>query len=350
MIAPIPPPRPDSWQPLRAGGRDKRRAPEDDDALLRRLDANELYDIHQGLDWCEREMRALGLLRLGQRRQVAALRRRWAYRWRAATGRPAVSLRVHRAWQLGAIVGLGATLLAVVSGPDQQAAPALAPRLVLPAPEVGVVPAPTPIPRSGPFTHGAGPDRPDRTTRRRRDRPRGQVASAGSRPPPAAVPAGQPDVSRLRRRHCVPHCAQRDDPRAHRGPIHAHGRGELRQRLHHRPRRSSRQRPHVHDGGCPRLPPQRPLVNEVSRGADPSGAVSPCHEQPARGPIAQLPLARIAALAVRPLSSAPDRRKQQRTRRVDIGSRRDQTRVQATPRRMRCPDGTHSPLLCSVHL
>ena len=146
MIAPIPPPRPNSWQPLRASGRDKRRAPEDDDALLRRLDANELYDIHQGLDWCEREMRALGLLRLGQRRQVAALRRRWAYRWRAATGRPAVSLQAHRAWQLGAIVGLGATLLAVVSGPDQQAAPALAPSLVLPAPEVAVVPAPTPIP------------------------------------------------------------------------------------------------------------------------------------------------------------------------------------------------------------
>ena len=111
----------------------------------------------------------------------------------------------------------------------------------------------------------------------------------------------EPDVSRLRRRHCVPHWVQRGDPRAHSGPIHAHGRGELRQRLHHRPRRSSRQRPHVHDGGCPRLPPQRPLVNEVSRGADPSGAVSPCHEQPAREPIAQLPLARIAALAVRPL-------------------------------------------------
>ena len=162
-------------------------------------------------------------------------------------------------------------------------------------------PGPNADPISGPFTPGAGPDRPDRTTRQRRDRPRGQVASAGSRPPPAAVPAGQPDVSRLRRRHCVPHWAKRDDPRAHRGPIHAHGRGELRQRLHHRPRRSSRQRPHVHDGGCPRLPPQRPLVNEVSRGADPSRVVSPCHEQPAREPIAQLPLARMAALAVRPL-------------------------------------------------
>jgi hypothetical protein len=146
MIAPIPPPRPDSWQPLRASGRERRCAPEDDDALVRRLDANELYDIHQGLDWCEREMRALGLLRLGQRRHVAALRRRWAHRWRAATGRPAVSLQVLRAWQLAAIVGLGATLLAVLSGPDQHAALAPAPSLVAPAPEVAVIPAPTPIP------------------------------------------------------------------------------------------------------------------------------------------------------------------------------------------------------------
>jgi hypothetical protein len=146
MIAPIPPPRPDSWQRLRASGRDKRREPEDDDALLRRLDANELYDIHQGLDWCEREMRALGLLRLGQRRQVAALRRRWAHRWRAATGRPAVSLQAQRAWQLAAIVGLGATLLAVVSGRDQQAAP-----------------APTPIPAPVPSPAAQGPIDPNPT-------------------------------------------------------------------------------------------------------------------------------------------------------------------------------------------
>ena len=169
MIAPIPPPRPDSWQRLRASGRDKRREPEDDDALLRRLDANELYDIHQGLDWCEREMRALGLLRLGQRRQVAALRRRWAHRWRAATGRPAVSLQAQRAWQLAAIVGLGATLLAVVSGRDQQAAPAPAsapapaPSLVLPAPEVAVVPAPTPIPVPVPSPAAQGPIDPNPT-------------------------------------------------------------------------------------------------------------------------------------------------------------------------------------------
>ena len=163
MIAPIPPPRPDSWQPLRASGRDKRRAPEDDDALLRRLDANELYDIHQGLDWCEREMRALGLLRLGQRRQVAALRRRWAHRWRAATGRPAMSLQAQRAWQLAAIVGLGATLLAVVSGPDQQAAPAPAPSLVLPAPEVAAVPAPTPIPVPVPSPAAQAPIDPNPT-------------------------------------------------------------------------------------------------------------------------------------------------------------------------------------------
>jgi len=122
-----------------------RDAPEDDDALLRRLDANELYDIHRGLDWCEREMRAIGLLRPGQRGQVAALRRRWAHRWRAATGRPAVSLQAHRAWQLAAIIGISATVLAMVSGPDQQAPPARSPTLVMPVPEVAVDPAPPSI-------------------------------------------------------------------------------------------------------------------------------------------------------------------------------------------------------------
>jgi hypothetical protein len=146
MIVPIPPPRADGRQALRAGGQEPRHAPEDDSALLRRLDANELYDIHQGLDWCEREMRAIGLLRPGRRIQLAALRRRWAHRWRAATGRPAVSLQAHRAWQLAAIGGLCATFLALVSGPDQPDPPAPGPMLVMPAPQVAAAPVPTPIP------------------------------------------------------------------------------------------------------------------------------------------------------------------------------------------------------------
>jgi hypothetical protein len=163
MIAPIPPPSPHSSQPLRSSGRDKRRGPEDDDALLRRLDANELYDIHQGLDWCEREMHALGLLRVGQRRQVAALRRRWAHRWRAATGRPAMSLQAQRAWQLAAIVGLGGTLLAVVSGSDQQVPPAPAPSLVVPAPQVAVNPPATAIPVPVPSPIAQAPIGPNST-------------------------------------------------------------------------------------------------------------------------------------------------------------------------------------------
>jgi hypothetical protein len=71
--------------------------------------------------------------------------------------------RPQRAWQLAAIVGLGATLLAVVSGPDQQAAPARAPSLVLPAPEVAVVPAPTPIPVPVPSPVAQAPIDPNPT-------------------------------------------------------------------------------------------------------------------------------------------------------------------------------------------
>ena len=131
--------------------------PDEDETLLRRLDATELLDIHEGLNWCERELRALPLLCVAQRRRVAALRRRWAWRWRVATGRPAVSLQAHRAWQLAAILGVGITLVGALSGPDEQAGPrGDEPRLALPpaapplptvtAPPEPVPPAPSAIP------------------------------------------------------------------------------------------------------------------------------------------------------------------------------------------------------------
>jgi hypothetical protein len=123
---------------------------DEDETLLRRLDANELLDIHQGLNWCERELRALSPLCVAQRRRVAALRRRWARRWRVATGRPAISLQAHRAWQLAAILGVGITLVGALSGPDEQAglrgdaAPLALPPAATPVPTVTAPPEPVP--------------------------------------------------------------------------------------------------------------------------------------------------------------------------------------------------------------
>ena len=243
-------------------------------------------------------MRALGLLRLGAS----------AGRWRRCGdggrtgGAPQPADRRCRSgsappWQLGAIVGLGATLLAVVRGPDRQAAPALAARCAYCPTRMAAsrprhqcrLPVPSP---------GAGPISPTGQPAGGVTDQRGQGGQRCS-PAPAAVPAGQPDVSRLRRRHCVPHWVQRDDPRAPRTRPFALGRGELRQRLHHRPRRSSRQRPHVHDGGCPPLPSSgrwstRSRVRRPRRSRRRRAMNSP------REPIAELP-PRIAALAVRPL-------------------------------------------------
>jgi hypothetical protein len=131
------------------GGIDGTLFTADDDALLRRLDANELLDIHQGLNWCDREMAALPLWCVAQRRRVAVLRRRWARRWRAATGRPAVSLQTHRAWQLAAVVGAGIALVGAMRGTNEQADPiaalpvALAPA-VTPLPTVAAPPDPAP--------------------------------------------------------------------------------------------------------------------------------------------------------------------------------------------------------------
>ena len=51
-----------------------------DEALLKRLDASELHDIHCGLDWCERELRALGPRPCARRRQIVALRKSRAVR------------------------------------------------------------------------------------------------------------------------------------------------------------------------------------------------------------------------------------------------------------------------------
>lgn len=75
---------------------------------------------------------------------MAALRRKWAHRWRAATGRSAVSLQAQRAWQLAAIAGLGAALVTIVGGPDRPAAPAPVFSSLPPASQV--VPPPTPPP------------------------------------------------------------------------------------------------------------------------------------------------------------------------------------------------------------
>jgi hypothetical protein len=150
MAVPIPPVHPDGGRP-RVGARAMPRGPDEDEVLLRRLDANELYDIHRGLDWCERELRALGLLRLTQRWHVAALRRRWAHRWRAATGRPAVSLHAHRAWKIAATLAASAALTAIVDGSDQPTAPpealiAVTPATVTTSPVATATPTPVPTP------------------------------------------------------------------------------------------------------------------------------------------------------------------------------------------------------------
>ena len=158
MIVPIPPapaePRPPPAGAGRAGA-------DEDDALLRRLDAAELYDIHQGLDWCDRELRALGWLRPAQRRRVAALRRRWAHRWHVATGRPAVSLQAHRAWRIAAIAAAGFALVALLDGPADPAVP-LPDQIVVVPPEASFpdpAPAPSPAPvapiPSGPVLRAA---------------------------------------------------------------------------------------------------------------------------------------------------------------------------------------------------
>jgi hypothetical protein len=161
MVVPIPPVHSDGGRP-RAGARAMRPASDEDEVLLRRLDANELYDIHRGLDWCERELRALGPLRLSRRRHVAALRRRWAHRWHAATGRPAVSLQAHRAWQIAAILAASAALVAVVDGSDQLAAPPDGSVSVVPATVTSPVPTatPTPEPVSTPMLQATGEPRP----------------------------------------------------------------------------------------------------------------------------------------------------------------------------------------------
>jgi hypothetical protein len=150
MIVPIPP-APADAPPQRARCRDDRALADEDDALLRRLDAGELYDIHQGLEWCDRELRALEPLRLAERRRVAAMRRRWAHRWRVATGRPAVSLQAHRAWRIAAIVGAGATLVALLDGPAEYATPPpdrvviVPPEAAFPGPAASPAPTPAPV-------------------------------------------------------------------------------------------------------------------------------------------------------------------------------------------------------------
>jgi hypothetical protein len=96
---------------------------EDGDALLRRLDAETLLEIHEGLDWCDRELRALSPFQRARRSHVRALRRRWALRWRVATGRPDVTLQVHRAWQGATMLAVGLTLVALLSAAQDEAEP-----------------------------------------------------------------------------------------------------------------------------------------------------------------------------------------------------------------------------------
>lgn len=146
--------------------------------LLRRLDADELYDIHRGLEWCERELRALGPLRLRRRRAVAVLRRRWAHRWRAATGRPAVSLHAHRAWQIAAIVSASVALAAIAGESDRQPAPRSGQVHVVPATVVSPDPTPTPEPVPPPLLQATGEPMPSGQPGRRVTH---RVAQAGVR-------------------------------------------------------------------------------------------------------------------------------------------------------------------------
>ena len=96
---------------------------EDGDALLRRLDAETLLEIHEGLDWCDRELRALSPFQRARRSHVRALRRRWALRWRVATGRPDITLQVQRTWQGATVLALGLTLIAFLSAAQDGAEP-----------------------------------------------------------------------------------------------------------------------------------------------------------------------------------------------------------------------------------
>jgi hypothetical protein len=144
MFAPIPP-----VPPERRHQSAVRVTPVEADAelaLLRRLDGEALYEIVEGLDWCDRQLRALGPFRRAQRQQIARLRRRWAQRWSVATGRPAVSLQAHRAWQLAAILGVCGTLVALATGSDRQAAPLIDPALVARGLQVMTNPTASPQP------------------------------------------------------------------------------------------------------------------------------------------------------------------------------------------------------------
>jgi hypothetical protein len=109
VSAPLTPQNPDR---LRAGARAAEAAAEDE-AVLTRIDATELHDIHRGLEWCERELRALGLRPGTRRRRIVALRRQWEHRWRAATGRPAVSLQVYRVWKAAALVAAAVAVFGI---------------------------------------------------------------------------------------------------------------------------------------------------------------------------------------------------------------------------------------------
>jgi hypothetical protein len=105
-----------------------------DDVLLEELKASERLDIQRGLEWCDDELRAASWLDVRRRLRVVLLRRRWARRWRAATGHPAASVRRQRTWRLAAALGVAGVVALVVAAGDRTA----------PSPEATSAPAPAP--------------------------------------------------------------------------------------------------------------------------------------------------------------------------------------------------------------
>jgi hypothetical protein len=96
-----------------------------DELLLEELQASDLLETQRGLDWCDRELRAASWFDVRRRIQLLRLRRRWARRWRMATGRPAVSAPGLLGWRLLAAMALVAAVAVVIvrPGDDPVAAP-----------------------------------------------------------------------------------------------------------------------------------------------------------------------------------------------------------------------------------